>query len=61
MSNIIQELEAQRLAIRRNMSDLRELLEPLAKKTDALREQLIHEEINLTLVCDQLREVKRFA
>ena len=61
MSNNVKELEAQRLSIRKRISELREFLEPLAKKADALREQLAHEELDLTLVCDQLREAKKFS
>jgi hypothetical protein len=52
----LKELEAKRLAIRKRMIALREELAPLAAKADNLREALYHAELDLTLVCDQLRE-----
>jgi hypothetical protein len=61
MSHEVKELESKRLAIRKRMTELRAELEPLTAKTQALTEQLTHAELDLTTVCDALREAKKFS
>ena len=49
------ELEAKRLNLRKRIAELRAEFEPLAAKTEALREQIQHAELDLTSVYDLLR------
>jgi chromosome segregation ATPase len=59
VSNDVRELEAKKLNLRKRIAELRVELEPLAAKTDALREQIQHCELDLTSIYDLLREAQR--
>ena len=55
----LKELEARRPSLRQRIAQLREELAPLAAKTDNLREQITHCELDLTTVHELLREAQR--
>jgi predicted nucleic acid-binding Zn-ribbon protein len=59
VSNDVRELEAKKLNLRKRIAELRAELEPLAAKTDALREKIQYCELDLTSIYDLLREAQR--